>query len=149
MDLAQDRYDGDEDKECLALWLARAQCPLLNRLDGLFDHRSFKVPELLYLRKELISVQAKLSYGVYCLIRLRARKAHEPDPEFSPISCRYLSPDDLTQSRSQPPSQPVSQSQSILSFFSRAYSPLAPFTGSAPSLSQPALSLSLTGPSLS
>jgi hypothetical protein len=56
MDLAQDRYDGDEDKKCLALWLARAQWPLLNRLDGLFDHRSFKVPELLYFRKELISV---------------------------------------------------------------------------------------------
>jgi hypothetical protein len=149
VDLAQDRYDGDEDKECLALWLARAQWLLLNRLDELFLHRPFKVPELLYLRKKLITVQAKLSYGASCLIRLRARKAHEPDPEFFPISCRYLSPEKPTQSWSQPSSQPVSQSQSILSFFSRAYSPLAPSTGSASSLSQPALSLSLTGPFLS
>jgi hypothetical protein len=124
--------------------MAPAEC-----LDELFSHRPFTVPELLYLRKELISVQAKLFYGVYCLIRLQARKAHEPDPEFSPISCRFLSPEESTQSRSQPSSQAVSQSQSILSFFSRVYSPPAPSTGSSHSLSQPLLSLSLTGPSLS
>jgi hypothetical protein len=70
VDLTQNRYDGDEDNECLALWLARAQWPLLNCLDELFLHRLFTVPELLYLRKELISVQAKLLYGAYCLIRL-------------------------------------------------------------------------------
>jgi hypothetical protein len=56
VDLAQDRYDGDKDKERLAMWLARAQWPLLNRLDELFLHRLFTVPELLYLRKKLISV---------------------------------------------------------------------------------------------
>jgi hypothetical protein len=128
------------------MWLARAQWPLLNRLDALFSHSLFTVPELLYLKKELISVQAKLLYGAYCLIRIQGRKAHEPDHEFSPISCRFLSPEEPTQSRSQPSSKAVSQSQSILSFFSRAPAP-APFAESAPSLSQPALSLSLTGPS--
>jgi hypothetical protein len=75
MDLAQNPYDGDEDKECLAMWLARARWPLLNGLDALFSHSPFTVPELLYLKKELTSVQAKLLYGAYCLIRIQGRKS--------------------------------------------------------------------------
>jgi hypothetical protein len=49
----------------------------------------FTVPELLYLKNELTSVQVKLLYGAYCLIRIQGRKAHEPDPEFSPIFAAF------------------------------------------------------------
>jgi hypothetical protein len=60
----------------------------------------------------------KTEFAMYCMgknaaelalrnvrpIRIQGRKAHEPDPEFSPIFCRFLSPEEPSPSRSQPSS---------------------------------------------
>jgi hypothetical protein len=44
------------------MWLARAQWPLLNRLDALFSHSLFTVPELLYLKILYLKIVIKQVY---------------------------------------------------------------------------------------
>jgi hypothetical protein len=85
-------YEGIPDSSAVAMWLARPQMNTLWQLDHRFSGKNFSLLELRHLRRELLSISAKLLSGARSMWHLRCQENSHQEPSLSSRSCSRVTP---------------------------------------------------------